>query len=111
MSGRELSLPVVFKRLDGRRFQVGSVATDGHRAGLTGRLAATAHARVETQTALVQVGVGQSVHYAYTLILHHVTSMERVSQALFADLYTETPFTINRATKNYWAINAAIVGQ
>lgn len=61
VSRSKLAFPMILKWLDRGRLQIGGVTPNGHRAGLAGRLAATAHTRVETQSALVQIGMGQSV--------------------------------------------------
>lgn len=61
MSGGKLTFPMILERLYGRRFQIGSVTTNGHRARLAGRLATTTHARMETESAFVQIGMCQSV--------------------------------------------------
>lgn len=78
--GRELPLPVVLERLHGRGLQVRRVAAHGHRARLARRLAAPAHARVEPEPALVQVGVSQGVNHADPLILSVKTKRKNARQ-------------------------------
>ncbi len=61
MGGGELAFPMILERLDGSWFQIGSVTANGHGTRLAGRLAATAHARMKTESTLVQIGMCQSV--------------------------------------------------
>lgn len=62
MGGSQLTFPMILEWLDGRRFQVWSVSTNGHRAGLTGSLTTAAHTGVETESTFIQIRMRQSVN-------------------------------------------------
>lgn len=61
----QFTLPVVVKWLCGRRLKVYNILSHARRCGKT----AFAHARMIPQASLVQVWMGQSIDYRYSLVL------------------------------------------
>ena len=74
----QLAFPMILERMHSRRFQIRSVTANSHRAGRIGRLAAAAHARMEAQSAFIQVRMRQCIHHVYPLLLQKYSKIKKI---------------------------------